>query len=105
MRDPAWPGEPDSVRLTGSVPFRYVLLQARRAPSEADANGVNEPTGMFNPVSEWKRFGIQGLKCGTSQSEMFAAVDTITHLNTDKKFVLKLDWTAPTNNVGPVQFM
>ncbi len=54
----------------------------------------------------WTRwiFLFTGQKCGASESEMFTKIDTITHLNAGKKFVLKVDWTI-SENVGPVQFM
>ncbi|XP_038076351.1 sushi, von Willebrand factor type A, EGF and pentraxin domain-containing protein 1-like isoform X2 [Patiria miniata] len=76
-----------TVSSGGSVTFKGVLLQARVVDTDT-------PVGVFSNIPD----GYQPLNCSSAD-------DAVTHANNNVKNSLTVEWTAPSNALGDIEFV
>ncbi|VDM97871.1 unnamed protein product, partial [Onchocerca ochengi] len=94
------PGKIYTIRLTGFVHFRGLLLQARLTNENGFLLGSLKG-GRFIENENWKTFGIRMQDCNPHGSSW---EDSVTHIDDSKKFIAQLEWTTD-KDIGAVQFM
>ncbi|OZC07045.1 hypothetical protein X798_05972 [Onchocerca flexuosa] len=94
------PGKIYTIRLTGSVHFRGLLLQGRLTNENGFLLGSLKG-GRFIENENWKTFGIRMQDCNPRGSSW---EDSVTHIDDSQKFIVQLEWTTD-KDIGAVQFI